>query len=71
MENLPICHKCGNINNHYFIKSRLQYLCKDCNHTYSIISGAIFNSHKLNFKNYFTCYCYFYKCKEKHISFTT
>lgn len=49
-KNLPACPKCGSVNNHYFIKSRLQHRCKDCNHTFSVTSGTIFNSHKLTYK---------------------
>ncbi|MBE3023007.1 IS1595 family transposase, partial [Campylobacter sp. 7477a] len=46
----PICPCCGSVNSHYFIETRLQYRCKDCFHTFSVTSGTIFHSHKLDFK---------------------
>ena len=46
----PICPTCGSASSHYFIESRLQYRCKDCFHTFSVTSGTIFHSHKLDFK---------------------
>ncbi|MBE3023014.1 IS1595 family transposase [Campylobacter sp. 7477a] len=46
----PVCPGCGSVNSHYFIESRLQYRCKDCFHTFSVTSGTIFHSHKLDFK---------------------
>ncbi|WP_169976201.1 MULTISPECIES: IS1595 family transposase [unclassified Campylobacter] len=46
----PICPSCGSVNSHYFIEGRMQYRCKDCFHTFSVTSGTIFHSHKLDFK---------------------
>ena len=46
----PIYPCCGSVNSHYFIETRLQYRCKDCFHTFSVTSGTIFHSHKLDFK---------------------
>lgn len=46
----PVCPTCGSASSHYFIESRLQYRCKDCFHTFSVTSGTIFHSHKLDFK---------------------
>lgn len=37
---------------HYFIKTRRQWHCRDCNHTFSVTSGTIFASHKLPLKVY-------------------
>lgn len=47
-----ICPDCGSIQKHYFIKTRQQWRCKDCNHTFSVTSGTIFASHKLPLKIY-------------------
>ena len=46
----PICPHCGSIRVPFFIQARLQYRCKDCFHTFSITSGTIFHSHKLDYK---------------------
>lgn len=42
----PICPKCK-CKDHYFIKARHQWRCKDCNHTFSITSGTWLDSTKL------------------------
>ena len=44
------CPCCGCINNHFFIKTRKQWRCKDCGHTFSVTSGTIFSNHKLPVK---------------------
>lgn len=48
----PVCPECGNINEHYFLKTRKQFRCKECNHTFSVTSGTIFASHKKPLKIY-------------------
>jgi len=47
-----ICPCCGSIARHWFIKTRLQWRCRDCKHTFSVTSGAIFAFHKLPLKDY-------------------
>lgn len=42
----PYCPKCGSVD-HYFIKARKQWRCKDCNHTYSVTSGTWLHSTNL------------------------
>jgi len=44
-ENQVVCPKCGH-ESHYFIKTRCQWRCKSCNHTFTETSGTIFASHK-------------------------
>ncbi len=46
------CPCCGSIAKHWFIKTRRQWRCKDCKHTFSITSGTIFAFHKLPLKDY-------------------
>ena len=46
------CPCCGSAAKHYFIKTRRQWRCRDCNHTFSVTSGTIFASHKLPLKVY-------------------
>lgn len=46
------CPSCGVIHSPYRIKSRKQFRCKHCNHTYSVTSGTIFANHKLPIKTY-------------------
>ncbi len=45
----PLCEKHAK---HYFIKTRKQWRCKACNHTFSVTSGTIFAFHKLPLKVY-------------------
>ena len=42
----------ASVAKHYFIKIRRQWRCRDCNHTFSVTSGTIFDSHKLPLKVY-------------------
>jgi len=48
----PVCPACGLIDKHHFIKTRKQWRCKGCNHTFSITSGTLFAHHKLPLKIY-------------------
>lgn len=45
-----VCPKCGVQDKHYDIKSRRQWRCKHCNHTFSATSGTPFEHHKLSYK---------------------
>jgi len=44
------CPCCGCINKHFFLKTRWQWRCKDCGHTFSVTSGTMFANHKLPVK---------------------
>ncbi len=46
------CPRCATIREHYFIRVRRQWRCKDCNHTFSVTSGTIFAFHKLPLRLY-------------------
>ena len=46
------CPCCGSIAKHYFIKTRKQWRCRDCKHTFSVTSGTLFAFHKLPLKVY-------------------
>lgn len=46
------CPECGSFCKHYFLKTRKQWRCKDCNHTFSVTSGTIFAFHKLPLRVY-------------------
>lgn len=46
------CPVCGAIGKHYFQRTRKQWRCKDCNHTFSVTSGTIFAFHKLPLRVY-------------------
>lgn len=50
-EEIP-CPCCGVIDKHYFLKTRKQWRCKACNHTFSVTSGTIFAFHKLPLKTH-------------------
>lgn len=47
----PVCPDCGGIQ-HYFIRTRKQWRCKDCQHTFSVTSGTLFAYHKLPLRTY-------------------
>ena len=47
-----VCPECGAVDRHYFIKTRRQWRCKACKHTFSVTSGTIFAFHKLPLKVY-------------------
>lgn len=46
------CPVCGTIGKHYFQRTRKQWRCKDCSHTFSVTSGTIFAFHKLPLRVY-------------------
>ena len=46
----PICDECGSVRC-YAIKTRKQYRCKECFHTFSVTSNTLFHSHKISFKS--------------------
>jgi transposase-like protein len=48
----PVCPVCGVVDAHYFIRTRQQWRCRACGHTFSVTSGTIFASHKLPLKTY-------------------
>ena len=47
-----VCPQCGSCEKHYWLKTRRQWRCKDCNHTFSVTSGTIFSNHKMPLRNY-------------------
>ncbi|WP_186163211.1 IS1595 family transposase [Burkholderia gladioli] len=47
-----ICPSCGTVAKHYFIKTRRQWRCRACSHTFSVTSGTIFAFHKLPLRDY-------------------
>jgi len=48
----PVCPSCGSVHKPFFIKSRLQFRCKECFHTFSVTSGTLFSNHKLSLQTY-------------------
>lgn len=48
----PVCPSCGCIEKHYFIRTRKQWRCKSCKHTFSITSGTLFANHKMPLRIY-------------------
>lgn len=44
----PICPRCGSVEA-YNITTRRKFKCKDCHHQYSVTSGTIFASRKMDF----------------------
>jgi len=46
------CPDCGSHARHYFLRTRRQWRCRDCKHTFSVTSGTIFAFHKLPLKVY-------------------
>lgn len=48
----PVCPCCGSTQKPYSIRTRKQFRCKDCFHTYSVTSGTLFAHHKKPLKIY-------------------
>jgi len=51
-DGLPVCPRCGVVGHHYFLRTRKQWRCRDCVHTFSVTSGTMFAFHKLPLKVY-------------------
>lgn len=47
----PVCPRCGSLN-HYDLKTRSVWKCKDCNKQFSVTSGTLFAAHKLPLRTY-------------------
>lgn len=41
-----VCPRCGAYDSHYYKKTRRQWVCKHCNHTFSITSSTVFANKK-------------------------
>lgn len=48
----PVCPSCGAVERHWFLRSRQQWRCRACGHTFSVTSGTIFAHHKLPLQVY-------------------
>jgi transposase-like protein len=46
------CPECGTVRKHYYLRTRQQWRCRDCNHTFSVTSGTKFAYHKRPIKDY-------------------
>ena len=46
------CPDCGSVRKHYYLQTRQQWRCQDCNHTFSVTSGTKFAYHKRPIKDY-------------------
>jgi transposase-like protein len=51
-EGEAVCPQCGSCQKPYWLKTRKQWRCKDCNHTFSVTSGTLFAHHKLPLQTY-------------------
>jgi transposase-like protein len=56
-----VCPDCGS-DSSYWLKTRKQWRCKDCNHTYSVTSGTIFANHKLPLTTYLAAVALYSNC---------
>lgn len=45
-----VCPKCGVVDGHYFRRTRKQWRCKHCDHTFSLTSGTPLADRKLSFQ---------------------
>lgn len=54
-----ICPHCQKKHQAYYIKTRKQWRCKYCKHTFSLSSGTIFHSRKLSFVDIYHLLLYF------------
>jgi len=57
----PVCPQCG-CEHSYHIKTRKQWRCKACKHTYSVTSGTIFANHKMPLQNYLLAIALYSNC---------
>jgi len=57
----PVCPHCG-CEHSYSIKTRKQWRCKACKHTYSVTSGTIFANHKMPLQNYLLAIALYSNC---------
>jgi len=48
----PVCPSCGAVERHWFLRSRRQWRCRACGHTFSVTSGTLFAHHKLPLQVY-------------------
>lgn len=56
-----VCPQCGTLE-HYWLKTRRQWRCKSCNHTFSVTSGTIFANHKLPLTTYLAAIALYSNC---------
>jgi len=54
----PICPRCGSTEA-YSITTRRKFKCKHCHHQFSVTSGTIFASRKLDFTDLLAAICLF------------
>jgi len=54
----PVCPRCGHYEA-YSISSRRKFKCKECHHQFSVTSGTIFASRKLEFTDLLAANCLF------------
>lgn len=52
----PVCPRCGSTEA-YSITTRRKFKCKDCHHQYSVTSGTIFASRKMDFVDLLAAIC--------------
>lgn len=57
----PVCPHCD-CTDHYHIRTRKQWRCKACNHSFSVTSGTIFANHKMPLQNYLLAIALFSNC---------
>ena len=48
----PVCPCCGSLKKPFFLKTRMQFRCRECFHTFSVTSGTVFAGHKLSLQTY-------------------
>lgn len=48
--NEQVCSECGVVDHHSVIRTRKQWRCKHCFHTFSVTSGTILADHKLTYR---------------------
>ncbi len=51
---VPICPHCGIQSNHYFLKTRLIFKCRDCKKQFSVTTKSKFHNSKVSISNWMT-----------------
>ncbi|WP_223788398.1 IS1595 family transposase [Marinicella meishanensis] len=54
-----VCPRCGAFDSHYYKRTRKQWVCKHCNHTFSLTSSTVFANKKISARKLLKLICMF------------
>ena len=47
----PVCPKCGCVEKHAYLTTQRRWKCRGCSHQFSLTSGTVFHSRKMEIRN--------------------